>query len=120
LIFTRAQPQVTHVTNCSYGLLYDLHGRSETAISFYFSNFDLSSRELNLSSFNHFFLNNTQSYLDKVAQFPIDVFDYQQEIANLNASFIVVRDSAQIPRFANDPNFSLVFINEEVAIFHVQ
>ena len=120
LIFKGAQPQVTQLTNKSYGLLYDLNGKSETVISFYVSTFDFPNGELNLPSLNHFFLNNTQSYADKVAQFPIDVFDYQQAITNLNASYIVIRDSTQIPRFANDPNFSLIFINKEVAIFHVK
>jgi hypothetical protein len=49
----------------------------------------------------------------------MDVFDYQKGLADQNVSYIAVRYAEQIPRFAKDPFYSLVFINDEVAIFQV-
>ena len=57
------------------------------------------------------------------------VFDYQQELTEHKANYIVLAiDDNPIPekteievyeKFSNDPLFSLVFINEEVAIYKV-
>ena len=48
------------------------------------------------------------------------VFDYEQEIATWNVSYIAVRDFGQLPRFSNDPAFSLVFINRLTKISTVE
>ena len=48
------------------------------------------------------------------------VFDYQKALADWNISYIALRDFEQVPKFAKDPAFSLVFINSEVAIFKVK
>jgi hypothetical protein len=37
-----------------------------------------------------------------------------------NISYIACRDSEIIPKFSKDPTFSLVFINNDVAIFMVK
>jgi hypothetical protein len=37
-----------------------------------------------------------------------------------NISYIACRDFELLPKFANDPVFSLVFINNDVAIFMVK
>ncbi|MGD0451879.1 MAG: hypothetical protein ABSA79_12610 [Candidatus Bathyarchaeia archaeon] len=79
----------------------------------------MGSSSTTQASLHELFINNTKSYADKVAEFPLDIFDYRQAIANLNASYIAIRDNSQIARFAKDPLFSLVFINEEVAIFQI-
>ena len=47
-------------------------------------------------------------------------FNYQAELKINNLNYIAVRDSGMIPKFANDPVFNLVFINNEVAIFEVK
>ena len=54
------------------------------------------------------------------ADLPLDVFNYQQALIDQKVSYVAVRDSDSIPRFAKDPLFSLVFINNEVAIFQVR
>jgi hypothetical protein len=54
------------------------------------------------------------------ADLSLDVFDYRTAIAANGISYIVCRDSGMIPKFANDPAFHLVFINDEVAIFMVK
>jgi hypothetical protein len=51
---------------------------------------------------------------------PLDIFDYQKAVNDWNISYVVCRDSEIIPKFAGDPAFSLVFINNDVAIFMVK
>jgi hypothetical protein len=48
------------------------------------------------------------------------VFDYQAELKSNSISYIAVRDSEIRLKFLDDPAFSLVFINNEVAIFQVK
>jgi hypothetical protein len=50
----------------------------------------------------------------------LDTFDYQKAVKDWAISYVACRDSELIPKFANDPAFSLVFINDEVAIFMVK
>jgi hypothetical protein len=49
-----------------------------------------------------------------------EIFNYQTELKINDLNYVVVRDSGMIPKFANDPMFNLVFINNEVAIFEVK
>ena len=59
----------------------------------------------------------------------LKTFDYRTELQTRNISYIVMLQKAKNavdkpeieidPKFRNDPLFSLVFINEEVAIFKV-
>lgn len=79
----------------------------------------LGSTLVTQSSLYGLFINNTRSYAEKVAEYPLEIFDYRQAIANMNVSYIAIRDDSQITRFAKDPLFSLVFINKEVAIFQI-
>jgi len=51
---------------------------------------------------------------------PLDVFDYQKAVTDWAISYVACRDSELIPKFANDPVFSLVFINDKVALFMVK
>jgi len=51
---------------------------------------------------------------------PLDVFDYQKALQEHNISYVACREPELIPKFANDPTFSLVFINNEVAVFMVK
>jgi hypothetical protein len=62
------------------------------------------------------------SYQQKgqVADLPLDIFDYKKTLVDWNVSYIAVRDSEIIPKFAGDPAFSLLFINDEVAVFIVK
>ena len=120
IIFTEAQPNVTKVPNRPLEILFNLNSQIETKINFYVTVFEysnLGSSSATQEGLHELFENNTKSYADKVAEFPLDVFDYQQAIADLNASYIAIRDYSQISRFEKDPMFSLLFINKEVAIF---
>jgi hypothetical protein len=123
LIFTEAQPVVNQVSEGPLEMLFNLSSRSETKINFYVTVFEypnVGSSSSTQAGLHEIFMNNTKSYADKIAEFPLDVFDYRQAIANLKASYITIRDHSQIARFRKDPLFSLVFINEEVAIFQIK
>ena len=50
----------------------------------------------------------------------ITTFDYQIAMKYYNISYIATRVSDLNPKFADDPNFNLVFINDKVAIFKVE
>jgi hypothetical protein len=62
---------------------------------------------------------NLLSYQEEISSLPIEVFSYSDAIVNWDISYIAVRELDLIPKFARDPGFSLVFINDEVAIFKV-
>ena len=47
-------------------------------------------------------------------------FDYRAAIQTNNVSYIVCRVTEMQPKFLLDPDFSLVFINSEIAIFKVK
>ncbi|MGD6851940.1 MAG: hypothetical protein ACQCN6_07780 [Candidatus Bathyarchaeia archaeon] len=49
----------------------------------------------------------------------LTVFNYRSELQNREVSYVVCRDQDMEPKFRDDPLFSLVFINKEVAIFKV-
>jgi hypothetical protein len=63
--------------------------------------------------------NNTQNYQNKISDLQLTCFDYQAAIQQWNISYIAIRDFAQLPRFTDDPLFSLAFKNDEVAIFKI-
>ena len=123
LLFTGTQPTIKQASEKSFEIMFNLNNQSGSKISFYVAVFEypsLGASSAAKAGLDELFENNISSYADKVAEFPLDVFNYQQAIANLNASYVVLRDYSQISRFAKDPMFSLLFINKEVAIFEIQ
>jgi hypothetical protein len=104
LLFKETPPNVTQPSKGSLQLLFPLQSRPAVELSFGVSVFEGS----------------TQTSTDEISNSaPLDVFDYRQAIIDLNVSYIALRDPSQIPRFTNDPAFSLLFMNREVAIFEV-
>jgi hypothetical protein len=63
---------------------------------------------------------NLASYLKKAQGLDLDVFDYKATLSEWNISYVAIRNSEIIPKFASDPAFSLLFINNEVAVFNVK
>jgi hypothetical protein len=121
LIFTEKQPKTYLITSENpSGLLldYNLEGKPSGGITFFVGTCQVE--ETTASNINEILVDNLHSYLKKVADLPLDVFDYQKAIKDKEISYIVCRDSDVIPKFANDPTFNLVFINDEVAIFMVK
>ena len=66
------------------------------------------------------FLKNIQIDKNPGSSSSLEVFDYRSELAFWNISYVALRDLGQLSRFSKDPTFSLVFINNEVAIFRVR
>jgi hypothetical protein len=122
LIFTENQPTVRNTSKNCFEILFNLNSKHNNSINFYVSVFEypeLSSAEETKNGLQQLFLSNTQCYTEKTSDYALDVFDYRQAIADLNASYVALRDFSQFSRFANDPLFDLVYTNKEVAIFEV-
>jgi len=129
LIFTGAPPTTKVFTDenpSSLEVVYNLGAKADAQMSLYagvYTYAENPSSTLTAAQqtayYKQLVVNNTQTALNKFSDVPLDVFDYRQGLSAQNVSYVVVRDSEQIPRFAKDPLFSLVFINNEVAIFQV-
>ena len=70
--------------------------------------------------FNPIITENINSPLTNIEAEFAEPFNYQAELKINNLNYIAVRESGMIPKFANDPLFNLVFINNKVAIFEVK
>jgi len=129
IIFTKEQPRVDVVNldnPCILELLYNLQGKSKGEIQLSVGIFSVTNDqtvyedpETKTSYINEILsanLNTSQEPVD----LPLDVFDYKKAVKDWSMSYIACRDSALLPKFANDPLFSLVFINDEIAIFMVK
>jgi hypothetical protein len=103
----------------SYELIQSLYGNSVTKISFFvgITQFRHSIDITQINELNQIIENNTRGYLREVANLPLNSFDYQGTIRQWNISYIVIRESTQFLRFSSNPDFSLAFKNDEVAIF---
>jgi hypothetical protein len=129
LIFAGSQPTTKVFTTenpSSLEMTYNLNGKSSGTLNFYAGVYQYKAnpslelpKDQQLAQYQELVINHTRTYLDTVTGLPLDVFDYRLALASQNISYVVVRDSEQIPRFSKDPAFSLVFINNEVAIFQV-
>jgi hypothetical protein len=129
LIFAEKQPKVYR---SGPEFLYELSGSSRETIQLWMGVFPVTDDpavyqdpETKASYMNKILAANLDLYLKggenlPVGNLPLDVFDYQKAIQANEISYIVCRDSDVIPKFAADPAFSLVFINDEVAIFMVK
>jgi hypothetical protein len=56
----------------------------------------------------------------KVPDLPVTTFDYKVALQEYNISYIANRDFELNSKYADDPQFSLVFVNNDVAIFKVE
>jgi hypothetical protein len=131
LIFNEEQPDVEIVNGenpCILGLLYNLQGESKGEIQISVSAYSVTDDPrfyqdpgTKADYFNNKIINyNLNSSQERVPDLPLDVFDYQKSMNDWNISYIACRDSEIIQKFANDPAFNLVFINNDVAIFMVK
>ena len=124
LIFTEGQPKVYQG---GPELLYTLSGEPKVELQVWAGAFPVSDRleiyqdpETKASFLDKVMADNLASYRDRVADLPFDVFDYRKAVRDWDVSYVAVRDSEVILKFAGDPAFSLVFINDEVAVFKVK
>ncbi len=112
-------------------LKYTLDLQTKVEFSFYMGTYQYTDEEYAQTNsgkltFEDLVNQNAQAQLNKLQQLSSSgesnfvVFDYQKELVARTVSYVIVfNNPEQLPRFVDDPLFSLVFINEEVAIFKV-
>ena len=129
LIFTKSSPELEPVWNENdhtdrVKFEYNLEGKSYAEIELFAGIFEIpyvyEDERTQENKIIDLIEDNTKSYLDKVADFPIEVFDYRKSLVDWEISYVVCHDDDLIHRFVKDPLFNLVFSNDSVAIFKVQ
>ena len=137
LVFVESQP-----LQPGPELLYTLNGKGKTEIQLWASVFSISDdpaiyadQELKASFLDGIISGNVGSYQTKekapdsqetedrplvVFDRSLAVFDYRAALFEWDVSYVAVRDLVLMPKFVKDPAFSLVFINDEVAVFKVK
>ncbi len=126
IVFTEGQPTPIRPQTGYIPLSYNLMAKPQAQVSFALGVYQYKP-DPNLTKDSpawtqyqqQLLIAHSGNYTAKTSDLSMDVFDYRQALAAQNVSYIALRDSEQIPRFAKDPMFSLVFINKEVAIFQV-
>jgi hypothetical protein len=129
-IFNDDQPELEIVNGdnpCILSLLYNLQGKSQGEIQLSVSAYSVTDDlrfyqdpATTADYFSKIITDNLNSSQEPISNLPIDVFDYRKALNDWNISYIACRDFDVLPKFTNDPAFSLVFINDEVAIFMVK
>ena len=129
-IFNEDQPEVEIANGdnpCILSLLYNLQGKSQGEIQLSVSAYSVTDDlrfyqdpATTADYFSKIITDNLNSSQEPISNLPIDVFDYRKALNDWNISYIACRDFDVLPKFTNDPSFSLVFINDEVAIFMVK
>jgi hypothetical protein len=131
LIFAMNQPDITVYKkeiptriNLQYSPQNNSHGEIQILASAYSADNNPDIYK-NAASITAFFdpviasnLNQPQQPANQAKS--LTVFDYHLALQQLGVSYIANRVSEMNPKFASDPQFSLVFINNEVAIFKVR
>jgi hypothetical protein len=124
LVFVGNQPQVTAYNSqnpCITLLSYNLKGKSYAEIQILVGIYAVGESELsNAASLNQTLMENAQNSQKPVASLSLTTFDYGLALQANSVSYVANRDFGVNAKFANDPKFSLVFINNEVAIFKVR
>ncbi|MCW4010619.1 MAG: hypothetical protein NWF05_08370 [Candidatus Bathyarchaeota archaeon] len=110
-------------------LVYNFEGKVTVQTSFFVGASKLqpqqqsptenNQKKYSASYLHRLIIENEASYLSKISDAPIVFFDYRSTIHDWNIAFVVAREPTAISRFLNNPVFSLVFKNSEVAIFKV-
>jgi hypothetical protein len=124
LIFVKDQPEISCFNSenpCVTELSYNLQGKSSTEIQILVGLNEVTENDLqDQASLHKTLVDNIQNAQKPVASLPMVTFDYKAALEANSISYIANRDSDLNPKFASDPEFSLVFINKEVAIFKVR
>ncbi len=124
LIFVGNQPEISSFNSenpCITELSYNLQGKTTAEIQILVGIFPVSETDIqNPASLNQTLTDNVQTAQKPTVALPMTTFDYQAAIQANSISYIANRDFELNPKFADDPTFNLVFINNEVAIFQVK
>jgi hypothetical protein len=127
LIFAEGQPKFYEE---GPNLLYEFSNNSNAKFEIWASAFSISDTLTTLNDpqtvarLSQIMADNLASYQQPkespTVVWPPYVFDYKAALADWNVSYIAVRNPEIIPKFASDPAFNLLFINDEVAVFNVK
>jgi hypothetical protein len=124
LIFVENQPEISSFNSenpCVTELSYNLQGKTTAEIQILVGIYQVSETDIqNQASLNKTITGNVQTAQKPTVALPMTTFDYQAAIHEYSISYIANRDFELNPKFADDPTFNLVFINNEVAIFKVK
>ena len=131
LIFDENQPEVAkyHGDNpLILDLGYNLQGKSKAdlalSVAAYSVSDDLSyykDQAIKEQFFGNLMTENLGARGNPISDSPVECFDYRTALQAYNVSYVVVRGLVDVaPRFENDPAFTRVFINDEVAVFMVK
>jgi hypothetical protein len=130
LIFNKNLPDVSIINSqnpLTLELQYNLQGKNtgelEISVSAYSVNDNPQIYQSQISKdqfFYHLITDNLNSYQNTISNLPIETFDYRAAITDNSISYIICREPELRPKFANDPAFILVFINNDVALFGVK
>ncbi|MGA2386528.1 MAG: hypothetical protein ABSG33_08345 [Candidatus Bathyarchaeia archaeon] len=124
LIFVKNQPLISSfnaANPCVTQLSYNLQGKSSAEIQILVGVYQVTENDVvNPASLNKTLMDNVQNAQKPVETLPITTFDYKEALQANSISYVANRDFGVNAKFACDPEFSLVFINNEVAIFKVR
>jgi hypothetical protein len=126
LIFAQTQPTISNFSPqnpCITQLSYNLQGKSRAEIQILVGIYAVSESDIqnpmSPSGLRGVLSANLQNP-KTVPDLPITTFDYKVALQEYNVSYVANRDFELNRKYADDPEFSLVFINSEVAIFKVE
>jgi hypothetical protein len=126
LIFAQTQLTINNFSPqnpCITQLSYNLQGRSRAEIQILVGIYAVSESDIqnpmSPSGLRGVLSANLQNP-KTVPDLPITTFDYKVALREYNISYIANRDFDLNRKYADDPEFSLVFMNSEVAIFKVE
>jgi hypothetical protein len=124
LIFVENQPEISSFNSenpCVTELSYNLQGKTTAEIQMLVGIYQVSENDIqNQASLSKTITDNVQTAQKPTTALPMTTFDYQAAMQANSISYIANRDFELNPKFAGDPAFNLVFINNEVAIFKVK
>jgi hypothetical protein len=122
-IFVQSQPKISNLnsqSSCITQLSYNLQSKSQAEIQILVGIYPVSDREIQNADALKGTLSVNMQNIAAVPDLPLTTFDYKVALQQYNVSYVANRDFELNRKFAADPTFSLVFSNEEVAIFKVE
>ena len=124
LIFVGNQPEISSFNSenpCVTELSYNLQGKTTAEIQVLVGIYQVSETDIqNQANLNKTITDNVQTAQKPTVALPMTTFCYQAAMQEYSVSYIANRDFELNPKFADDPTFNLVFINNVVAIFKVK
>jgi hypothetical protein len=126
LIFS-TRPANSSIEKAKMKLIYSLEGKPQAQIDILATAYSESnieayynSPEARVAYFTPILIDNLATALEPIQDsIQLEIFDYSFELQTRSVAYIACRDIEVNDKFRKDPLFSLVFINEEVAIFKV-